>query len=229
MSARLQSLPGVSTGLGSAGVRKRIGGSAGHWRLAWRQGGCWAAGRMLGGRQLCIGGRAGHLAACCLHALAGRAGQWRQERCIWRQAALHWRKSRASGCLLLACTGGRAGQWRQERCIWRQAALHWRKSRASGGLLACVVCLRGVRTGIGGADGRKSIGVRTGLLPFNAPDCAARWLKVFYSMDRIVTVSTSFERTIATLALPRWHDICKEPTKAKCCAPVVGSATIAWW
>ena len=196
MSARLQSLPGVSTGLGSAGVRKRIGGSAGHWRLAWRQGGCWAAGRMLGGRQLCIGGRAGHLAACCL---------------------------------LLACTGGRAGQWRQERCIWRQAALHWRKSRASGGLLACVVCLRGVRTGIGGADGRKSIGVRTGLLPFNAPDCAARWLKVFYSMDRIVTVSTSFERTIATLALPRWHDICKEPTKAKCCAPVVGSATIAWW
>ena len=165
MSARLQSLPGVSTGLGSAGVRKRIGGSAGHWRLAWRQGGCWAAGRMLGGRA----------------------------------------------------------------DVGRQAALHWRKSRASGGLLACVVCLRGVRTGIGGADGRKSIGVRTGFLPFNAPDCAARWLKVFYSMDRIVTVSTSFERTIATLALPRWHDICKEPTKAKCCAPVVGSATIAWW
>ena len=190
MSARLQSLPGVSTGLGSAGVRKRIGGSAGHWRLAWRQGGCWAAGSFALAEEQGIW----RLAACCLHALAGRAGQWRQE-----------------------------------RCIWRQAALHWRKSRASGGLLACVVCLRGVRTGIGGADGRKSIGVRTGFLPFNAPDCAARWLKVFYSMDRIVTVSTSFERTIATLALPRWHDICKEPTKAKCCAPVVGSATIAWW
>ena len=100
----------------------------------------------------------------------------------------------------------------------------------AGGRLVCpFVCLRGVRTDIGSAIARKRVGVTSDLLQSIAPDCAARWLKVFYSMDRIVTVSTSFERTIATLALPRWHDICKEPTKAKCCAPVVGSATIAWW
>ena len=117
MSARLQSLPGVSTGLGSAGVRKRIGGSAGHWRLAWRQGGCWAAGRMLGGRQLCIGGRAGHLAACCL-LLACTGGEG------WAMAA---------GAVHLAAGGFALAE---EQGIWRLACLrslptgsenwHWR-------------------------------------------------------------------------------------------------------
>ena len=82
MSARLQSLLGVTTGLGGAGVRKRIGGSAGHWRLAWRQGGCWApagsalaekrnigclytlAGGQGSGGGRCIGGRAAGLPVC---------------------------------------------------------------------------------------------------------------------------------------------------------------------
>ena len=82
MSARLQSLPGVSTDLGSAIARKRVGGSAGHWLLAWRQGGCLAAGgstlaeeRNIGflltlaggqgsGSGRCIGGRAAGLPVC---------------------------------------------------------------------------------------------------------------------------------------------------------------------
>ena len=75
MSARLQSLPGVSTGLGSAGVQKRVGGRTG-------------IGGLLGGVRLCFGGKAEHWLFAYT---SGRSGQWRR--------SIHWREGSWFTCL----------------------------------------------------------------------------------------------------------------------------------
>jgi len=72
-----------------------------------------------------------------------------------------------------------------------------------------------VTTGLGGAGMRKRVGVTSDLLQSIAPDCAARWLRVFYSMDSIDTCHSELRTMAATLALPRWHDICKKANEGQ--------------